>query len=103
MPSGPRREDRLIELFLSAYEANYWTKADLDWIDRRQDGSVEVIAKRVDDEKKLAIEHTIIEPFVGEKSDFAQFIAAFKAMHDDKSLEFPDRIIRVFVPVGMLH
>src|SRR5690349_8810630 len=101
MPSTLRPEDKLLELFLSAYEDSAWKEASLDWIDKRLDNTVEVIAERADG-KKLAIEHTIVEPFSGEKADFAKFQKGFKAILEDTALQVPDKIIRVFVPVGVL-
>ncbi len=102
MPTKPRREKRLIELFISAYESDSWRGAHLDWLDERQDGAVEVLATRSDG-KTLAIEHTIIEPFVGEKEDFAFFAPMFLPIENDKSLPVPNLWIQVFVPVGTLH
>jgi len=102
MPTKPRREKRLIELFLSAYENDSWKGAHLEWLDEWQDGAVEVFATRSDG-KTLAIEHTIIEPFVGEKEDFAFFAPMFLPIENDKSLLVPKLWIRVFVPVGTLH
>jgi hypothetical protein len=103
MPTKPRKETkRLIELFISAYENDSWKGAHLDWLDERQDGAVEVLATRSDG-KTLAIEHTIIQPFVGDKEDFAFFAPMFLPIENDKSLLVPNLWIRVFVPVGTLH
>jgi hypothetical protein len=97
-----RREDRIIEIFLSAYDGGSWKDADVVPVERIMDGAVEVVATRKPDGLKLAIEHTIIEPFVGEKGDLAQFWPRFEKLNDEKSFEVPDRITRVFVPVGIL-
>jgi hypothetical protein len=94
----PRREDRFIEIFLSAYDGGSWKDADVVPVERIMDGAVEVVATRKPDGFKLAIEHTIIEPFVEGKGDLAQFWPRFE--NDDKSFGVPDRITRVFVPVG---
>jgi hypothetical protein len=53
--------------------------------------------------KTLAIEHTLIEPFVKDKEDFAFFAQAFLKIEDDESLVVPDRRIEVCVPVGTLQ
>jgi hypothetical protein len=66
MPTKPRPEDVFIEAFLSAYEDLSWADADKDWVDRRIDGGVEMLATRKSDGKTLAIEHTVAQPFVGE-------------------------------------
>lgn len=92
-----------IELFLSAYENFSWADAHKDWLDRRLDNAVEMLATRKSDGKRLAIEHTLIEPFVSDKQDFAFFESAFLKIEDDKTLVVPDRWIQVFIPVGTLH
>jgi hypothetical protein len=102
MPSKPRPEDVFIEAFLSAYEDLSWADADKDWVDRRVDGGVEMLATRRSDGKTLAIEHTLIQPFVGDIDDFKFFERAFLKIGDDKSLIVPDRWIQVFVPVHTL-
>jgi hypothetical protein len=50
----------------------------------------------------LAIEHTLIEPFVGDKRDFAAFKQVFLRIEDDATLLVPDHGIVVYVPVGTL-
>ena len=73
MPAtGVRREDILIEQFLSAYENGSWAPplSERDSPEKYMDGGVEMIATRKSDGFKIAIEHTLIEPFVGEKTDF---------------------------------
>lgn len=102
MPTKSRREDAIIERFLSAYENHSWADAEIDWLDKRIDGAVEVRAIRRSDSNTLAIEHTIVEPFVGEKEDFAFFSAAFLSIEDDKSVLVQGRWISIFVPVGTL-
>jgi hypothetical protein len=73
MPTKPRPEDVFIEGFLSAYEDLSWADADRDWVDRRIDGGVEMLATRKSDGKTLAIEHTVAQPFVGEIEDYRVF------------------------------
>src|SRR5260370_9209806 len=105
MPTTSRREDIFIGLFLSAYENRSWADAlhvQPDKIERTKP-AVDWLAKRKSDGKTLAIEHTIIEPFVGEKADFASFKTAFLAIEGDTSLPVAGRYIRVFVPVGALQ
>jgi hypothetical protein len=105
MPTTARREDTFIGLFVSAYENCSWADAineQPDQIERTRP-AVDWLAKRQSDGKTLAIEHTIIEPFIGEKRDFASFEAAFLEIERDTSLPVPGRWIRVFVPVGTLQ
>jgi hypothetical protein len=92
-----------VERFLSAYEGYSWADSKVDWLDERLDGAVEALATRKSDSKTLAIEHTIIEPFIGDKEDFAFFERAFLPIEEDETLLVPNRWIRVFIPSGTLH
>jgi hypothetical protein len=99
------REGIFISLFVKAYEDGSWADALHEQPDRivRTKKAVDWLSKRKSDGKRLAIEHTIIEPFEGEKADFASFEAAFLEIERDTSLLVPGRGIRVFVPVGTLQ
>src|SRR5207253_458206 len=100
MPTKPRREDRLIAMFLSAYEDDTWAGATIDWLDQRQDGAVEAVARRSEG-RTLAIEHTLIEFFPGERTDLERF-KPFLRIESDESLSVPGKIIYVNVPRGVL-
>src|SRR5574340_10813 len=100
---GDTREDPFIKLFLSGYEKGAWADAKCEKADavERTKPAVDQIARRKSDGKTLAIEHTIIEPFLQEKEDFAAFQEAdFLAIEADQSLPVPGLWIQVFVPVG---
>ena len=101
MPTKPRPHDNLIKLFLAAYENDTWAGCDLNWLDQHQDGTVEVLATRSDG-RTLAIEHTLIELFIGEREDLERF-KAFLRIEDDVSLIVPGKIIYVNVPRGVLR
>jgi hypothetical protein len=100
MPTKPRREDILVTLFLSAYEDETWARATIDWLDQRQDRAVEAVARRADGQT-LAIEHTLIEFFIGERTDLERF-KPFLVIESDASLSVPGKIIDVNVPRGVL-
>jgi hypothetical protein len=85
-------------MFLSAYENDSWRTADLDWVEDRQDGAVELIATRADG-TTLAIEHTLIQPFVGEKDDTQTFMKALEPIEKNPALVRPGRQLTVLVPV----
>jgi hypothetical protein len=102
MPSKPRPEDLFTEAFLSVYEDLSWADADRDWVDRRQDAGVEMLATRKSDGKTLAIEQTLIQPFVDDVKDFKFFERSFLTIESDQSLVVPDRWIQVFVPIRTL-
>jgi hypothetical protein len=100
------REDQFLKLFLSAYEEGSWADSDFEKPDStdRTNPAVDQIAKRKSDGKTLAIEHTIIEPFVKEKHDFASFDRSdFLSIEQDTTLLSPGIWIQVFVPVGTLQ
>ena len=103
MPSKPGKERYLIARFLKAYEHGSWADAELDWLDERQDGAVELVAKRSSDGLTLAIEHTVIQPHPQEKEDFAKFRRTFPADITDPTLEIPHGFLYVDVPFGALQ
>lgn len=103
MPTKSRSENTIIQIFLSAYESGSWADAKVDWLDEKQDSAIELLATRKSDGKTLGIEHTIVEPFVGDKDDFARFGPCFLSIENDASLVLPDRILYVYVPVGTLQ
>ena len=103
MPARLKRDEQtFIELFVSAYENFAWVGSDIDRLDERLDGAVEALVTRADG-RTMAIEHTLIEPFVGDKRDFAAFKTAFLNIENDRSLLVPDTGITVYVPVGILE
>jgi hypothetical protein len=102
MPTKCRRENKFVERFLSAYENCSWADAEIDWLDEKIDGAVEALAVRSDG-KTIAIEHTIVEPFLKEKEDFAFFERAFQRIESDGALPVLGRWIRMFIPVGIFR
>jgi hypothetical protein len=100
--SPPREypERPLIKMLLSAYENDAWKGASLNWIEETEENAVEVIATRSDG-VTLALEHTLIEPFVGEKYDSTVFTEAFvDKIEKNSALVLPERSLDVLVPVG---
>ena len=98
---SPPRERPLIEMLLSAYENDAWKNAALDWVEEKQDGAVEVVATRADG-TTLALEHTLIQPFVGEKFDSERFMKAFARIEKNPALVVPERNLDVIIPVGAI-
>ena len=102
MPSKPGKDEQVfIRLFVSAYENFAWAGSRIDRLDEQFDGAVEALITRADGQT-MAIEHTLIEPFVGDKRDYAAFEQEFLRIESDKSLRVPDTAIMVYVPVGIL-
>jgi hypothetical protein len=101
MPTKSRPEDVLVELFLSVYDHDTWQGCHVDWADRQRDGAVEVVATRADG-RTLAIEHTLIESFVGEREDLERS-KAFFTIEEDRTVWVPGKILYVNVPRGVLQ
>ncbi len=102
MPAKPGRDEQVfIRLFVSAYENFAWAGSKIDALDEKLDGAIEALITRADGQT-MAIEHTLIEPFVGDKRDYAMFEQAFLRIEDDKSLAVPDTGTTIYVPVGIL-
>ena len=106
MPTtGKRGEDALIELFLRVYEGRSWAGhlSRHEYPERVKDGGVEIIATQVATGRTLAIEHTVIEPFVGEKTDFHEtFQELQRQLRADDSLKEPGVALYVDAPVSVL-
>ncbi|MGC9949343.1 MAG: hypothetical protein ABSF64_23500 [Bryobacteraceae bacterium] len=96
--NSPPRERQFIEMLLSAYENGTWKDAVRDWVEERQDGAVEVVATKAGG-TTLALEHTLIQPFVSEKFDSEVFIKAFGRIERNPALTLPDRHLDVIIPV----
>lgn len=95
-------ERALITMFLSGYEGGAWKDAALNWIEETEENAVEVIATRADG-KTLALEHTLIELFAGEKYDSTIFIEAFESrIEKNPALIIAGRALDVMIPVGAL-
>lgn len=106
MPTNkPRGEDKLLELFLSVYEGGGWAGelSRVEYPERLQDRGVELIATQLATGRTVAIEHTIIEPFIGEKKDFHEnFQELARQLRADKSLMKPGVALYVDAPVEVL-
>ena len=95
------KERPIIRMLLSACDNGAWQSADLDWVEEKQDGAVEVIATRLDG-IRLALEHTLIQPFVGEKFDSEVFMRAFGRIEKNAGLTVPERLLDVIIPVSAI-
>jgi hypothetical protein len=99
-----RRDERLIDLFLRGYKdrdgKTYHLQERPDRVERGRP-AIDCIAvnERSDD---LAIEHTLVEPFEGQKADDQPFLAVFGRLHQSQELAVRNLLIDVFVPVGAI-
>src|SRR5260370_20797683 len=97
----PHKERPVLEMFLSEYENGAWRDAVPDWVEERMDGAVEGIATRGDGQT-VTIEHTIVQPFVGEKSDSNAFMQAFGRIEKNPDLAVVGRSMTVVIPVSAI-
>src|SRR5579862_7837042 len=95
------KERPIIRMLLSACDDGSWERADLDWVEEKQDGAVEVIATRADG-TRLALEHTLIQPFVGEKFDSEVFMRAFGRIEKNPALTLAEWQLDVIIPVNAI-
>ncbi|MGA2215347.1 MAG: hypothetical protein ABSH31_18885 [Bryobacteraceae bacterium] len=95
------KERPIIRMLLAACDNGAWQHAQLDWVEEKQDGAVEVIATRTDG-TRLALEHTLIQPFGGEKFDSEVFIRAFGRIEKNPALTLPERHLDVIIPVNAI-
>ncbi len=103
-----KRDEKLVRHFLAGYnklmKAHYSVVALPDQIPlsvSRRPKAVEAIAE--DDERnRLAIEHTLIEPFEGERADTQRFKEVLAPLESDPSLVVPEYDIDVFMKVGAI-
>jgi hypothetical protein len=103
LPTVSRQENATIKLFVSAYENDTWKDSNLIFPDELEDGQVDGFATRATDQATLAIEHTVVEPFLGDILDQSEFIPEFIALEKDTSLHVANVWIQIFVPVRTLH
>lgn len=73
----------------------------MDWLEDAEDNAVELLATKSDG-TSLALEHTLIQPFVGEKFDSERFMRAFSKIEMNPALVMPGRNMDVVIPVGAL-
>src|SRR5262245_1429679 len=94
-----RRDRRLVHMFLSKY--GDYPKRDYpeDW--QRNKGAVEIIAKDQNG-NSVAAEHTLIQPFRGEREDAQTFSQVIEPLEQDASLTVPGYLITISVPVGAI-
>src|SRR5271163_1715139 len=98
---GFERDDiELVKMFLSQFKdgegKSFTLKARPD-VEERKAKAVEAIAA-ADNGCTLAIEHTYIQPFEGQKADDVPFLAVFEQFRKDPSLRLPSRFVDILVP-----
>ncbi len=88
---GMKRDQELVVLFVFAYNAGTGsTYRIVAWPDQA-DSTKQAVEAIVEDNAgdTLAIEHTLLQPFVGEREDAQPFLAAIAPLEKDPSLRLP--------------
>jgi hypothetical protein len=104
MATNDRSENKLISLFLSAYDDDTWQGCEVDWLDQRIRcrEAVEALATRRSDGATLAIEHTLIQPYDKHKEEVARWARVFGVIQSDPDLVVPNRGVDVYLASGTL-
>lgn len=92
-----RDDIQLVRLFLSQFKdsaGNSYQLAERPDMVERNVPAIEAIAVNAHGHR-LAVEHTLIQPFEGQKSDDLPFLKGFERLRLDDSLRVPDRLIEV--------
>jgi len=86
-------------MFLSKYgDYPKWDYPE-DW--ERNKGAVEIIAEDQSG-NTVAVEHTLIQPFKGEREDAQSFSQVLQPLDRDASLAVPGYLITISLPVGAI-
>jgi len=99
-----KRDQQLVSDFLSALSRQYGTPLTIvrrPDEENRRSPAVEVVASDPNG-KTLAIEHTLIQPFEGERIDTDRFIRVFGGLEGCDDLKKPGCNVDVIVKVGSI-
>jgi hypothetical protein len=90
----------LVKMFLAGFKDDdgrtYELKSRPDTTERKEK-AIEAIAASKDGHN-VAIEHTYIQPFEGERADAVPFQVVFEQLRTDSELCLPNRFVNVIVP-----
>src|ERR1043165_356573 len=99
-----RRDQILVTMFLDEYNKNNGVVFEVkQWPEQieRNKPAVEAIAVNESGEL-LAIEHTLLQGFVGEKEDSNRFLKVVGSLENDSSLRLPNYMIDITMRVGAI-
>ncbi len=103
-PDYMRRDQRLVDLFIAGYNEKFGTNFKV--VERpdetnRAKPAIEAIAHDPN-LGSLAIEHTLVQPFMGEKEDNQRFDTAIACLERNLALRVPGHMIMVSTSVGAI-
>jgi hypothetical protein len=98
------RDKLLIGEFLRGYNEHFGTTFQVtelpDHLERQKE-AIDAVAKDASG-RALAVEHTLIQPFLGEKADAQPLLSVFAPLESDTSLRVAGQAIDVSVPVAAI-
>ncbi len=100
-----KRDQKLVGLFLEEYTKISGEAFQVqEWVDdaERNKPAVEALAVDESTGKRLAIEHTLLQPFVGEKEDSHRFLTVIGDLEKDDSLKVPRYMVTINLRVGAI-
>lgn len=84
MPAAPDpRVKVLVEMFVQRYQNRRWASGVCRWPDEDQDNGVDAL---IVGDGSLAIEHTLVEPFLGNRTEIERLRRWFKPIEGDEAL-----------------
>jgi hypothetical protein len=99
-----KRDIKLIELFLLQYRdsgGEAYRIVEYPEEVEREKPAVEAIAENSKGQR-LAIEHTLVQPFEGQRDDDRRFLAGFEGLHHSTDLCVPGMTIEIIVRVDSI-
>lgn len=100
-----KRDQKLVSAFLDEYRKISGSTFEVqEWVDdqERNKPAVEAVAVEKTTEESLAIEHTLLQPFVGEKEDTQRFLSVIAELEKDDSLKLPRHVVTISLRVGAI-
>ena len=100
-----KRDQKLVSLFLEEYTKISGEAFQVkEWVDdaERNKPAVEAIAVNESTGTSLAIEHTLLQPFEGEKEDSHRFLTVIGDLEKDDSLKVPRYMVTINLRVGAI-
>lgn len=95
-----RDDIELVKMFLSQFKDKDGNSYKLDQrpdVVERNEKAIDAIAI-AENGRRLAIEHTYIQPFEGQMADNVPFLTVFEQLRTDSSLAIANRFIDLLVP-----
>lgn len=99
-----RNDRKLVELFLREYRSESGEPYQIENFPEDSEHNTPAVEAIARDRygNSLAIEHTLAQPFLGEKADAQPFSIVFEPLERDASLVIPNYAVTLFPAVGIV-